>query len=328
MVSRRLNFDRQTAILRELIGVVFVWIICAVPLAAQLTVGTGTPGAAFTLQLGDAVPAAISQSANTVPESADALIEQMTLAAGVIFAGEVTAVRLPVGFAGSEQDAAEGIVEIDLRVDQSLRGAAAGSIYTVREWAGLWAGEMARYKAGQRLLLFLYAPDTYGLSAPVHGAEGAIPLRGSGAAPGPDDASTAVSEWLVDLRWLQAQALRTRRYAMLPVRRPGGPITGPVSEEAAVVRPGLRPGLRQGSNFGEAASERTGREPEDVIQPALLQPALVQPALVHAIREPWASSAPAEAATQPLSEVLALCQQALTLQAGTQDRTRRRDASH
>ena len=108
-------------------------------------------------------------SAYSAPATADALIQQMSLAAGVIFAGQVTAVRGPAGFAGSGQDAAGGIVEIDFHVDLSLRGPATGSTYTLREWSGLWSGNPERYRVGQRLLLFLYAPGPHGLGAPVHG---------------------------------------------------------------------------------------------------------------------------------------------------------------
>ena len=325
MVFRELNFGSRSAIFfPELVAVVLVWIVCTMPLAAQSTGRTNTPaGAELGLPLGNSVPAAIIQPSGGVSRTADALIEQMSVAAGVIFAGQVTAVRRPTGFAGSGQDAAEGIVEIDLRVDQSLRGPRAGAIYTLREWSGLWAGCSARYKIGQRLLLFLYPPDAHGLSAPVHGPEGAIPLRGSGVAPGSDDATTSAAEWLVDLRWLRAQALRKRSYGLdpvqnpvrspvrNPVRNPGDPrepITGPVSEESLAMP--LRSGL------GDVASGRGGEQYAGVIDPEL----------VYANRGPWAFPAPAAIETQPLSQVLALCREAITVQAAAQQMTRRNDA--
>jgi hypothetical protein len=41
----------------------------------------------------------------------------------------------------------------------------------VREWAGLWeAGE--RYRAGERVLLYLYPPSKLGLTSPVGGRLG------------------------------------------------------------------------------------------------------------------------------------------------------------
>jgi hypothetical protein len=130
---------------------------------------------------------------------------RMTRSAAVIFVGQVVAVRRP-----SEEDAAShGIVTVEFRVDEAVRGCAQGSIYTLREWAGLWYADDDRYRVGQRLLLFLHRPNTSGLSSPVQGAAGVVPLRGGGAAPGPYDAAKASSDWLADLRWVQAQAVRT-----------------------------------------------------------------------------------------------------------------------
>ena len=142
------------------------------------------------------------------PQRPDQMIEQMTQQAGVIFAGEVLAVRRPLGYAGSAQDAAEGVVGVDFRVDEAVLGPGQGTIYTLREWAGLWTGGTERYRSGQRVLVFLRSPNAQGLSSPVHGPEGIIPLRGGGMAPGPDSAATIAAGWLVDLRWLHAQTER------------------------------------------------------------------------------------------------------------------------
>ena len=62
---------------------------------------------------------AATSNAPVVPASADAVIDEMSRAAGVIFVGQVTAVRRPVAFG---MDASGGIVEVDLRVDQAVRG--------------------------------------------------------------------------------------------------------------------------------------------------------------------------------------------------------------
>lgn len=83
--------------------------------------------------------------------------------AGTIFAGEVTAVR-----PGS------GIVEIDFRVDQALK--AAGGSYTLREWSGLWAAGQRRYWLGERVLIFLHPASASGLSTPVDGMDGVLPM--------------------------------------------------------------------------------------------------------------------------------------------------------
>ena len=45
---------------------------------------------------------------------------------------------------------ASGVVEVEFRVDQAVRGCAAGGTYVLREWAGLWAANDARYRVGQR----------------------------------------------------------------------------------------------------------------------------------------------------------------------------------
>src|SRR5271163_2679584 len=54
-----------------------------------------------------------SFSPAAAPQSTAAALARMAALAGVIFAGQVTAVRRPAGFAGSPQSAAEGLVEIE-----------------------------------------------------------------------------------------------------------------------------------------------------------------------------------------------------------------------
>ncbi len=216
----------------------------------------------------------------SVPTTADALLEQMSQIAGVIFAGQVLAVRGPAAY----PESAAGVVEIDLRVDEEVRGPAAGSVYTLREWSGLWpavgSGGFERYRVGQRLLVFLRTPNASGLSSPVHGTEGAVPLRGGGTAPRPDDTTTAAAEWMVDLRWLQARTLHMAPWLDPPVRTIGAgkPRAGPVPEE--------------------------------------------RPSLVHELPVPWSPSTvwtqptavtPTALQEEPLSQVLSLCRARLRL---------------
>ncbi len=217
-------------------------------------------------------------AAAAIPATPDDLIVQMAQSAGVIFVGRVLEVRQPRnGYSGSLEAAAEGVVEVDFHVDQAIRGPAQGSIYTQREWGGLWAGGTERYRTGQRLLVLLHAPDAAGLSSPVHGAEGLIPLRGGGLPPGPDDGSPTASQWMVDVRWLQAQTLRTQALLGIPGRGPvpirGG--KGPRSEAFVAVQP--------------------------------LAPQNDNPLLVHALPGPWAEQEPLVAQAEPLSHVLSLC---------------------
>jgi len=214
---------------------------------------------------------AYSVGAQDNPATADELIRQMAQSASIIFVGEVLEVRRPVGAAGSSEDAAEGVVEVDFRVDQPVLGVQGNSAYTLREWSGLWAGGMERYRSGQRLLMLLRAPNAAGLTSPVHGSEGAIPLRGIAPSPGPDDsASTAPhptpAQWMVDLRWLQAQTMRPQVQITAP---PRGPLP-----------------VRGGGRFHSEAA---------------------QPLMVRAFPGPWMDSVGTVPQVESLSHVLSLC---------------------
>jgi hypothetical protein len=120
--------------------------------------------------------------------------------ASVIFAGQVLAVRRP----------GTGVGEVEFRVDRAVRGCSAGAPYVLREWDGLWAGGVQRYKVGQRLLMLLHAASAAGMSSPVGGMDGAIPIRqGSTAA----DGAGAAEPPYVDLRWLGTRVPRAVVYA-------------------------------------------------------------------------------------------------------------------
>ena len=85
----------------------------------------------------------------------------------MIFAGtvlQIESVRVP----SSDQAAS---VQITIRVEQAVRGAQSGQTLAFREWAGLWTSG-ARYRVGQRLMLFLYEPSKLGLTSPVGGRAG------------------------------------------------------------------------------------------------------------------------------------------------------------
>jgi hypothetical protein len=208
-------------------------------------------------------------AATAVPQSAAAALARMAALAGVIFAGEVTAVRRPIGYAGSPQSAAEGIIEVEFRVDAAVRGAMAGSVFVLKEWAGLWAGGIDRYQVGERLLLFLHAPNAQGMSSPIDGMDGAVPLAGNGTAVGARDGFVAAGTWMVDLRWLQAQVLR-----------------GSVPERGATPMRDLSP-----SHAAVEAVEGTARGPGS-------------PVSWRAV-----SAMPQASSTEALETVLSLCQQ-------------------
>jgi hypothetical protein len=144
-----------------------------------------------------------AQEAAPVPTTVEEALKQMSDAAGVVFSGEVTAVRRRAGANGGS-----GVVEVDFRVDQAVKGSAAGSVYTLKEWAGLWPVGVERYRVGQQLLMLLHAPGAGGLSSPVGGMAGAIPVRGTSEAPGMTSGSTVGTPQIADLRWVGTTVLR------------------------------------------------------------------------------------------------------------------------
>ena len=158
-----------------------------------------TAGFAAWLALG---PAA---SAQTSPAEATVALRQMAADAGVIFAGQVLAISRHNG---------AGFVDIRFHVDQAVLGCEAGTIYVLREWAGLWTANPFRYRIGERRLMLLTARSAAGFSSPVSGSAGSIPIVASqpgpiadktGAAP-PDNGTPAAAH--IDLRRVQAHALR------------------------------------------------------------------------------------------------------------------------
>ncbi len=127
-------------------------------------------------------------AAGAQASTADGVLLEMGGQAGVIFSGTVERV--------TRMDAA-GYVDVRFRVERGVRGATDGGVYVLREWAGLWTGGVVRFAAGQRRLMLLAARGPSGMSAPVGGMDGAVPLFGG-----------ADGTVRVDLRWVRAKALR------------------------------------------------------------------------------------------------------------------------
>ena len=141
------------------------------------------------------------------------VLHQMSDRADVIFMGQVLTVHLPEG-----GGPASGIVEIQFRVDEAIRGCQTGP-YVLHEWGGLWAGGSGRYRVGQRLLMLLHAPGAGGLSSPVGGLDGAIPIRQSGIVASPAESTTPPPSLpFVDLRWLGTRVPRAVSYRDKAVR--------------------------------------------------------------------------------------------------------------
>src|ERR1700730_4877596 len=148
------------------------------------------------------------------PQTVVDILHQFSDKADVIFAGQVLAIRRTNN----------GVVEVEFRVDQAIRGCTTGTPYILREWAGLWAGDSQRYRVGQRLLMLLHAPSAAGMSSPVGGLDGAIPIRQGGAAMAPgDDGATPSQPPYVDLRWLGAKLPHAVSYRSEPVRAAAKP---------------------------------------------------------------------------------------------------------
>lgn len=173
------------------------------------------------------LPASAQETAPT-PSTVEEALHQMADQAGVIFVGEVTAIRWRQG-----QNGASGIVEVSFRVDEAVRGCAVGSTYWLDEWAGLWAGGDPRYRIGQRLLMLLHAPGAAGVSSPVGGMAGVIPIRGTTPAPQTVTAATEKTAEIADLRWVGTRLLRSFTAPASPVVTGAGQVG-----DSATVNPG------------------------------------------------------------------------------------------
>jgi hypothetical protein len=152
------------------------------------------------------------------PQTTNDALHAMSRLAGVIFTGQVVAVRRQDGVNG-----ATGVVEIAFAVEDAVRGVS-GSAYTLREWAGLWPAGEEPFRVGQRFLMLLHAPNAAGLSSPVGGMDGAIPIRGGARAQAAASAetvsapaSTSAGGRVVDLRWVATRVGRPLSYRTTPV---------------------------------------------------------------------------------------------------------------
>lgn len=100
---------------------------------------------------------------------------QLVRAAGIIFSGRVTSIGRALSYSGQ----APASTTVTFQVEHAMRGASSGQSLTIHEWAGLWtSGE--RYRVGERVLLFLYAPSKLGLTSPVAGTMGRFAVDSQG----------------------------------------------------------------------------------------------------------------------------------------------------
>jgi hypothetical protein len=166
------------------------WVPCCLPVAALL--------------MASLVYAQDAAAGDTTVEDA---LHRMSDQAGVIFLGEVVAIRHIAGEGG-----ASGVVEVEFRVEQAVRGCTAGGSYVLREWAGLWSGSDQRYRVGQRLLMLLHAPGAGGVTSPVGGMDGAIPIRGAASLIQATAAASSTALPVADLRWVGTRLQRSIAY--------------------------------------------------------------------------------------------------------------------
>ncbi len=120
--------------------------------------------------------------------SVGAALRSLGSRAGTVFVGQVSRIERK-----------GGVVEVSFAVSQPLAGMV-GGVYTLREWAGLWEGNEQRYRVGERAMVFLHSAGAAGLSSPVDGMEGVVPLVMSGAGAEP----------LLDVRRLETRVLRAQ----------------------------------------------------------------------------------------------------------------------
>ena len=191
---------------------------------------------------------AASFAESAAPQTVTDVLEQMSGRAAVIFVGKVLEVR--------SASAGSAVVEVDFYVDTAIRGCTTGR-YTVREWAGLWGSNAQRYHAGQHLLMLLHAPGAAGLTSPVDGLDGAIPIRQGGSATAYANVNGSVQ--IVDLRWLGAKLPRSTSYRQIGAIRPGSelPPVPFVATAETMVR--LRSGASSSANLiAPASGDATG----------------------------------------------------------------------
>ena len=182
------------------------------------------------------VASPIVSSAATISKEAQAELAGMVARAGVIFAGRVLEIAWN-----------QGHVDVTFRVDEPVRGCNKQGVYVLREWTGLWNGEPARYRVGQRLLLLLTARGPSGMSAPVGGDEGIIPIAASAVEPLADAKGVAPAEdgsvagditgMTADLRWVLARGVRHVAYEDVQRPSPGDDEPLTPAQRRELVRP-------------------------------------------------------------------------------------------
>jgi len=196
-----------------------------------------------------------------LPQTTNDALRAMSRLAGVIFTGQVIAVRRIEGLNG-----ATGVVEIEFAVEDAVRGVS-GSAYTLREWAGLWPAGDEPFCVGQRYVMLLHSPGAAGLSSPVGGMDGAIPIRGTGRAQATGEAETGSAGTgapadgrVVDLRWVATRVAQPLQYRISPVAHAAAlpvPVQEDAAESASILQSGNGGGAAANGATPSTASQST-----------------------------------------------------------------------
>ncbi len=91
-------------------------------------------------------------------------VAEIAAHSAIIFRGHVLGV-VTESFVAPDEVAS---VRISFRVDDGIRGVSTGETLTIRQWTT----SSDEYRAGESLLLFLYAPSALGFTSPVGGNAG------------------------------------------------------------------------------------------------------------------------------------------------------------
>jgi hypothetical protein len=168
-----------------LIGYI-VWALIAGPAEAQQPTAQAIHSAPIAL-----TPATTSAPGWSPDRTLGDALRHLADHAGVAFVGRVQKIEPP-------SPDHQGVAVITFEVLQPVAGSP-GPVYTVREWAGLWTMGRQRYTLGQRALFFFHPVNAAGLTSPVDGMEGVVPLV----------PTTADTSPLLDTRRLATRIVRS-----------------------------------------------------------------------------------------------------------------------
>jgi hypothetical protein len=113
--------------------------------------------------------------------------KQLSRRAGMIFAGTVLApasgpvtnrIVKPDRLALETSPGAGPATQLSFYVDEAIAGVKQGQLLTIHEWTGVLSKQRPM-RQGEHFLIFLYPPSRLGLTSPVGGSLGQVPLSPS-----------------------------------------------------------------------------------------------------------------------------------------------------